>query len=268
MLNDKQRLGNMILKLRLDYKLTQEELGEKIGVNRQTLSAYERGERSPNIEQLIELSKVFGVSTDYLLGIRETNEINKEEFIEHYIGLCPKAIEILHKKQTERLKIESKKQTERSSISNEKLNHLNLYFWYINYFIVREFIDTKRLGSLYSDLDNITQSFSRVESKFKSVMQSDFSSYEVVKSDLETLKKRSEEKYKEYMRTACDFGEKLLAIERMKHVKSYREIMLLSEGMLEKLEAESDEREKQIRKYRRWPADNPPYWKTQKHSSI
>ena len=95
---------------------------------------------------------------------------------------------------------------------------------------------------------------------------------QVLNDYLDTLQKMGKldiiEKYKEYMRTACDFGEKLLAIERMKHVKSYREIMLLSEGMLEKLEAESDEREKQIRKYRRWPADNPPYWKKQKHSSI
>lgn len=268
MLNDKQRLGNMILKLRLDYKLTQEELGEKIGVNRQTLSAYERGERSPNIEQLIVLSKEFGVSTDYLLGIRETNEFDEVEFVERYTGLHPKSIEVLHEKQTKKLQLESELQTKKETANIERLTLLKLYFWYIDHLLIENIIDSKLLNTLYTDLNNMTQSFERVESKFKDLIQSDFSKYEIVKSDIEALKNKCEEKHKEYMRTVCFLGERLLTIERIKTVKSYREIISLSERMLAEIEVESNERIAQIRKYRKWPSDNPPYWKKQKYGFV
>lgn len=268
MLNDKQRLGNMILKLREESKLTQKELGAKIGVNRQTISAYERGERSPNIEQLIMLSKGFSVSVDYLLGIRETNEFDEVEFVERYTGLHPKSIEVLHKKQTKKLQLESELQAKKEAANIASPTLLKWYFWYIDHLLIENIIDSKLLNTLYNDLNNMTQSFERVESEFKDLMQSDFSKYEIVKSNIEALKNKCEEKHKEYMRTVCFLGEKLLTIERIKTVKSYREIISLSERMLAKIEVESNDRMAQIRKYRKWPSDNPPYWKKQKHSSV
>lgn len=60
-------LGNKILKLRKKKGLSQEELGEKIDVTRQTISNWELGETTPNIEQLKLLSKEFNVSIDELV---------------------------------------------------------------------------------------------------------------------------------------------------------------------------------------------------------
>lgn len=61
-------LGNMILELRKKKGLSQEQLGEKVNVTRQTISNWELNETTPNPEQLKLLSKALGVSIDELLG--------------------------------------------------------------------------------------------------------------------------------------------------------------------------------------------------------
>lgn len=53
--------------LRLKHKLTQTELGEKLYVSRSTISNYEKGKFEPNIQTLIEMSKLFNISIDELL---------------------------------------------------------------------------------------------------------------------------------------------------------------------------------------------------------
>ena len=65
-------LGEKILKLRKQKGLSQEELGDKIKVTRQTISNWELNETSPNPEQLKSLSKELNVSIDELLD----NDIN------------------------------------------------------------------------------------------------------------------------------------------------------------------------------------------------
>ena len=51
------KLGDNISKLRKKKGLSQEELGERIGVTRQTISNWELGETGPNPDQLKLLSK-------------------------------------------------------------------------------------------------------------------------------------------------------------------------------------------------------------------
>lgn len=60
-------LGEKILELRKKKGFSQEELGDRIGVTRQTISNWELGETSPNPEQLKLLSKELNVSIDELL---------------------------------------------------------------------------------------------------------------------------------------------------------------------------------------------------------
>ena len=60
-------LGQNILNSRKKSGLSQEELGEKVNVTRQTISNWELEETSPNPEQLKQLSKVLKVSVDELL---------------------------------------------------------------------------------------------------------------------------------------------------------------------------------------------------------
>ena len=62
-----KNLGEKILKLRKKISISQEQLGEQVGVTRQTISNWELGETSPNPEQLKLLSKALNVSIDELL---------------------------------------------------------------------------------------------------------------------------------------------------------------------------------------------------------
>ena len=59
-------IGNKISELRKKRGLSQEELAEKVGVARQTISKWELGETSPDLKQSKELSKIFKVSLDEL----------------------------------------------------------------------------------------------------------------------------------------------------------------------------------------------------------
>lgn len=60
-------------KLRENENLTQQQVAERINVSKSLISAYELGTRLPSYKNLIKLSCLFKVSTDYLLGI-ETRE--------------------------------------------------------------------------------------------------------------------------------------------------------------------------------------------------
>lgn len=60
-------IGKKIMNLRKKDGLSQEELAEKIGVARQTISKWELGETSPDLKQAKELSKIFNVSLDELV---------------------------------------------------------------------------------------------------------------------------------------------------------------------------------------------------------
>ena len=56
------QIGNRILELRKQNNLSQEQLAEKMGVARQTISKWELGETSPDLEQSKQLSKIFNFS--------------------------------------------------------------------------------------------------------------------------------------------------------------------------------------------------------------
>lgn len=62
------RFKNRIKELRIERELSQQALADKLDVNKQTISQYERGVREPNFETLLALCDFFNVSTDYLLG--------------------------------------------------------------------------------------------------------------------------------------------------------------------------------------------------------
>ena len=59
---------DMLLKLRTEKGMSQEELAEKLYVTRQAVSRWENGETVPNTESLKLLSQLYGVSINTLLG--------------------------------------------------------------------------------------------------------------------------------------------------------------------------------------------------------
>ena len=69
-------LEKRIRQLRLERGINQKELGNAVGVSKQSVSNWENGNIMPSIDLLIRLADVFGVSTDYLLGREEGRTLN------------------------------------------------------------------------------------------------------------------------------------------------------------------------------------------------
>ena len=88
-------LGKQIYELRKKANLSQEQLAEKVGVSRQTISKWELGETAPDIKQAQVLSQVFSVSLDELTG-NDTKEViyKKVSNTEKLAGLIIRVIKI------------------------------------------------------------------------------------------------------------------------------------------------------------------------------
>lgn len=64
-------LGEKIAALRRERKMRQEDLAKMLGVSRQAISNYEKGERHPDPQMLSRLARLFNVSSDYLLDLTD-----------------------------------------------------------------------------------------------------------------------------------------------------------------------------------------------------
>lgn len=72
-----------LITLRKAKDLTQEQLAEKLGVSRQSISKWEGGQATPEIEKIVALSAIFDVTTDYLLKSSEIDDLSvKTEMLE------------------------------------------------------------------------------------------------------------------------------------------------------------------------------------------
>lgn len=76
-------LGKRINELRTDRSWSQVALAQKLGVTKQTVSNWENDNIQPSIEMLIRLSKIFGVTTDYLLGLDDKLTLNVDGVPQH-----------------------------------------------------------------------------------------------------------------------------------------------------------------------------------------
>lgn len=63
--------GERLKKLRLERRLTMQEVAIKLGLAKSSYAGYEGGQRNPPIDKLIALAHLYQVSTDYLLGLTE-----------------------------------------------------------------------------------------------------------------------------------------------------------------------------------------------------
>lgn len=77
---NKMKFNEKLIKLRKEKGLSQEELGYKLNVTRQTVSKWELGQTTPEMDKLVEIGKVFGISLDELTSETESNdEVDKIE---------------------------------------------------------------------------------------------------------------------------------------------------------------------------------------------
>jgi len=62
--------------------MTQTQVADRVGVATSAISSYESGVRLPSYNVLIKLSRLFRVSTDYLLGVKSKEIIDISDFSE------------------------------------------------------------------------------------------------------------------------------------------------------------------------------------------
>lgn len=79
--------GIRLKDLRKKHNLTQQQVADRVWVSKSMVSSYELGTRSPSYEVLIKLSRLFGVTTDYLLGVDNKKTIDASGLSDKQIGI-------------------------------------------------------------------------------------------------------------------------------------------------------------------------------------
>lgn len=91
-------MGEKLKSLRLEKNLTQKQLANRIGLAISAVSSYESGSRYPSYEVLIQLARIFHVSTDYLLGITDKRNLDVTGLDDCEIELVSQLVDKLRNK--------------------------------------------------------------------------------------------------------------------------------------------------------------------------
>ena len=86
--------GKRLRQLRIKKGLTQEELGNLVSVTKVSICCYEKNNRTPNIETLLDLSTVLDTTPNYLLGTELQATIN-EDAEEYNVYISKEDLEII-----------------------------------------------------------------------------------------------------------------------------------------------------------------------------
>lgn len=86
-------IADKIKKLREKAELTQAELARQLGVTRSGVNAWEMGITIPSTMYIVELAMLFGVSTDYLLDMPETQTISVNGLTDREIASLREIVE-------------------------------------------------------------------------------------------------------------------------------------------------------------------------------
>ena len=98
---DQIKIGKFIAQLRRESGMTQETLGEKLGVTNKTISRWETGAYMPDIEMLQLLGQSFGVSINEILaGQRLSDEEFRQKAEENVIAVSKASAFSLEEKKT------------------------------------------------------------------------------------------------------------------------------------------------------------------------
>ncbi|HJB01414.1 MAG TPA: helix-turn-helix domain-containing protein [Candidatus Mediterraneibacter merdavium] len=70
------KMGKRLKHLRTDNNMTQATLAQKLNLTKSVISAYENDLRLPSYDVLIQIAKIFHVSTDYLFGLESSTDVD------------------------------------------------------------------------------------------------------------------------------------------------------------------------------------------------
>ena len=82
-------IAEKIKMLREQNNLTQAQLAKALGISRSAVNAYEQSISIPSTQYIVELARLFKVSTDYLLGLDSTTTVSVG-------GLSEKDVEVVY----------------------------------------------------------------------------------------------------------------------------------------------------------------------------
>ena len=86
-------IGNFLKELRNEKGMTQEQLGEKIGVSNKTISRWETGTYMPPVDCLNMLSDIYNISINEILGGERASGDEFTKIAEHNITVTLKELE-------------------------------------------------------------------------------------------------------------------------------------------------------------------------------
>ena len=96
---NKDKIADRIKILREKHNLTQAQLAKKLKISRASVNAWEMGISTPSVAFIIELSELFNVSTDYLLGTLKNNILNVSGLSDKEIGILSELAEYFRTKE-------------------------------------------------------------------------------------------------------------------------------------------------------------------------
>lgn len=73
------KVGSIIRRVRLDRKMTQKQLAEKMNISDKTISKWECGSGNPDVSLILELSSILGIGIQDLLVGYEKRQINSKK---------------------------------------------------------------------------------------------------------------------------------------------------------------------------------------------
>lgn len=90
-------LSDRLRQLRQTHGYSQTDLAQKLGVSQNTITSYESGRTEPGITMLVKLAAIFGVTSDYLIGINPQASDTDTDLIDRIRALPPQDKLVAHK---------------------------------------------------------------------------------------------------------------------------------------------------------------------------
>lgn len=94
-------MGEKLKSLRIEKKLTQKQVADRIGLAISAVSSYESGTRYPSYDVLVKLARIFHISTDYLLGMTDKRNIDVTGLSDNEIELVSQLVDTLRNKNND-----------------------------------------------------------------------------------------------------------------------------------------------------------------------
>ncbi|MGE4215278.1 MAG: helix-turn-helix domain-containing protein [Anaerotignaceae bacterium] len=130
------KVGNLILGLRKEMKLTQKQLADSMNISDKTISKWERGLGCPDVSLLHELSNVLGVNIEkILLGDLEPNDVDGGNMKRIKFYDCPNCGNIITATSEAEVSCCGRKLTSLIAKPCDEIHHLNVETVELDYYI-------------------------------------------------------------------------------------------------------------------------------------